>query len=40
MKRIGKALAGVLAAVFLGQAVLSAPLLGDVDGDGAVTAKE
>ena len=40
MKRIGKALAGVLAAVFLGQAVLSAPLLGDVDGDGAVTAKD
>lgn len=40
MKRIGKALAGVLAAVFLGQAVLAAPLLGDVDGDGAVTAKD
>lgn len=33
MKRICKALAGILAAVFMGQAVLAAPLLGDVDAE-------
>ena len=40
MKRICKAVAGMLAAVFMGQAVLAAPLLGDVNGDGSVTAKD
>ncbi|MBQ3590395.1 MAG: hypothetical protein II979_00520 [Clostridia bacterium] len=40
MKRICKAIAGMLAAVFMGQAVLAAPLLGDVNGDGSVTAKD
>jgi len=40
MKRICKAIAGMLAAVFMGQAVSAAPLLGDVNGDGSVTAKD